>query len=64
MLTYCIQLIAFNAGYFTQNIVLAVQIGLAGTLLTSLVVVPPWPFFKKKPVKWLPAGSGFGASTT
>jgi signal peptidase complex subunit 1 len=38
--------------------VLAVYIGLAGTLLTFLIAVPPWPFFKRNPVKWLPAGSG------
>lgn len=57
-------LTSFNVGYMTQDIVLAIKIGLAGTLLTFLVVVPPWPFFNKNPVKWLPAGSGLGAITT
>ncbi|KFH43106.1 signal peptidase complex subunit-like protein [Hapsidospora chrysogenum ATCC 11550] len=51
-------LLSFNIGYAKQDIVLAVYIGLAGTLLTFLIAVPPWPFFKRNPVKWLPAGSG------
>jgi signal peptidase complex subunit 1 len=53
-----LQLIAFNVGYVKQDIVLAIYVGLVGTALTFLVVVPAWPFFKRNPVKWLPAGSG------
>lgn len=34
-------------------------VGLGGTALTFLLVVPPWPFYNKNPVKWLPAGSGW-----
>jgi signal peptidase complex subunit 1 len=41
-----------------QDIALALKVGLAGTALTFLVVVPPWPFFKQHPVKWLPVGGG------
>jgi len=48
--------IAFIVGYFLQDIKLALQIGLAGAVLTALVVVPPWPFFNKNPVKWIPVG--------
>lgn len=51
-----IGVIAFIVGYITQDIKLAVYIGLGGTALTFLVVVPPWPFFNKHPVKWLPIG--------
>ncbi|KAF4120285.1 hypothetical protein GMORB2_3086 [Geosmithia morbida] len=51
-------LLSLNIGYAKQDIVLAMYIGLAGTALTFLVVVPPWPFFKRNPVKWLPAGYG------
>ncbi|VUC26480.1 unnamed protein product [Clonostachys rosea] len=50
-------LLAFNVGYTKQDILLALYIGGAGTLLTFLVVVPPWPFYNRNPVKWLPAGS-------
>lgn len=49
---------AFLTGYFLQDIKLALQLALAGTVLTALVVVPPWPFFNQYPVRWLPvAGS-------
>jgi signal peptidase complex subunit 1 len=43
-------------GYFLQDIKLALYIGLGGTALTFLLVIPPWPFFNKHPVKWLPVG--------
>ncbi|KAI0389239.1 SPC12-domain-containing protein [Xylariaceae sp. FL0594] len=48
--------ISFLVGYFLQDIALALKIGLAGTALTFLVVVPPWPFFKQHPLVWLPVG--------
>jgi signal peptidase complex subunit 1 len=41
-----------------QDIKLALYIGLAGSAITFVTVVPPWPFLNKNPVKWLPvAGS-------
>ncbi|CBY00953.1 hypothetical protein IAQ61_011857 [Plenodomus lingam] len=48
-------ILAFVIGYFTQDIRLALYIGLAGTALTFAVVVPPWPFYNKNPEGWLPA---------
>ncbi|RCI10949.1 hypothetical protein L249_5314 [Ophiocordyceps polyrhachis-furcata BCC 54312] len=51
-------LLAFNIGYHYQDIQKAVYIGLGGTLLTFLLVVPPWPFYNRNPVRWLPAGTG------
>ncbi|KAK6855885.1 hypothetical protein PG995_008036 [Apiospora arundinis] len=50
--------IAFFVGYLLQDIALALKLGLAGTVVTFLVVVPPWPFFNRNPVKWLPVGGG------
>ncbi|KAI0177251.1 microsomal signal peptidase 12kDa subunit [Pestalotiopsis sp. NC0098] len=50
--------ISFFVGFFTENIALALKVGLAGTALTFLAVVPPWPFFNQHPVKWLPIGGG------
>ncbi|OAL51232.1 microsomal signal peptidase 12 kDa subunit [Pyrenochaeta sp. DS3sAY3a] len=47
-------IIAFLVGFATQDIKLALYIGLAGTALTFVVVVPPWPFFNKDPENWLP----------
>ena len=55
------QAISFLAGLFLQDIKLALFIGLGGTALTFLVVVPPWPFFKMHPVKWLPVGGMDGS---
>ncbi|KAK4455812.1 microsomal signal peptidase 12 kDa subunit-domain-containing protein [Podospora aff. communis PSN243] len=48
--------IAFLVGFYLQDIKLAVWIALAGTVLTFVVVVPPWPFFNRNPVRWLPVG--------
>ncbi|KAL7806464.1 microsomal signal peptidase 12 kDa subunit domain-containing protein [Trichoderma gracile] len=57
-------LIAFNVGYVLQDIVKCVYVGLGGTVLTFLVVIPPWPFYNRNPVKWLPAGSAFNTGGT
>ncbi|ROT38830.1 microsomal signal peptidase 12kDa subunit [Sodiomyces alkalinus F11] len=47
--------LSFMVGFTLQDIKLAVYIGLVGTCLTFLVVVPPWPFFTRHPIKWLDA---------
>jgi len=50
--------LAFIVGYILQDIKLALQLGLGGAVVTAFAVVPPWPFFNKNPVRWLPvAGS-------
>lgn len=46
---------AFIAGYVMQNIHITLWVGIAGAALTFLIVVPPYPFYKRHPVKWLPA---------
>jgi len=48
--------IAFIVGFLLQDIKRALFIGLGGTAVTFLLVVPPWPFFNRHPVKWLPVG--------
>ncbi|KAK3302080.1 microsomal signal peptidase 12 kDa subunit-domain-containing protein [Chaetomium strumarium] len=48
--------VAYLVGYFLQDIKLALYITLAGTAATFVLVVPPWPFFNRHPVKWLPVG--------
>jgi len=48
--------IAFITGYLHQDIKQALLIGLGGTAVTFLLVVPPWPLFNRHPVKWLPVG--------
>jgi len=51
-------LVAFVVGYVLQDIKLVFFITLGGTALTFALVVPPWPFFKQNPVRWLPVGGG------
>ncbi|KAK4242624.1 microsomal signal peptidase 12 kDa subunit-domain-containing protein [Achaetomium macrosporum] len=48
--------VAYFVGYFLQDIKLALYIALAGTAAVFVLVVPPWPFFNRHPVKWLPVG--------
>lgn len=50
------QAISFIVGFFLQDIKLALYIGLGGTAVTFVAIVPPWGFFRKAPIKWLPAG--------
>ncbi|KAL4753821.1 hypothetical protein BDW72DRAFT_168024 [Aspergillus terricola var. indicus] len=53
---------AFLVGYILQDIHLTVWTGLAGTLFTGLVVIPPWRFYNLKPEKWLvPSAGGTGS---
>lgn len=41
----------------TQDIKLTLYIGLAGTAITFLAVVPPWPMYNKNPEPWLSSHS-------
>jgi signal peptidase complex subunit 1 len=52
-----VQVISFIVGFFLQDIKLALFLGLGGTALTFALVVPPWPFFNRHPVRWLPVAS-------
>lgn len=45
-----------------QDIYLTLWVGLAGTALTMLMVVPPWPMYNESPEKWLPAKSGLAGT--
>jgi signal peptidase complex subunit 1 len=54
-LSSCVpQTIALIVGYILQDITLALYIGLGGTALAFIVIVPPWPFYNRHPVKWVP----------
>ncbi|KAL9126917.1 MAG: hypothetical protein Q9217_004112 [Psora testacea] len=54
-------LLAFIIGFTIQNIYVTLWVGLGGTALTFLIVVPPYPFYNKSPENWLPGG-GIGAA--
>jgi len=46
--------ISFVVGYIKQDIKLALYLGLGGTALIFAIIVPPWPFLNRRPLKWLP----------
>lgn len=50
------QVISFVVGFIYKDIHLTLWVGLGGTLLTALAVVPPWPIYNQNPEKWLGSG--------
>ncbi|KAE8132210.1 putative microsomal signal peptidase subunit SPC12 [Aspergillus pseudotamarii] len=50
--------VAFLAGYIYRDLHLTLWVGLAGTLVTGLAVIPPWPVYNKSPEKWLVSSAG------
>jgi signal peptidase complex subunit 1 len=46
--------VGFLGGYVTANFALMAYINAAGLAITTLLVVPDWPFFRKHPFNWLP----------
>lgn len=54
-------MVALITGYVQQDIYLTLWVGLGGTLLTMLAVVPPWPFYNQHPRRWLPSGRATGS---
>ena len=50
------QLVAFILGFALQNVYVTLWVGLGGAALTFLIVVPPYPFYNKSPLNWLPGG--------
>lgn len=46
--------VGFLAGYLTSNFALMAYINAAGLAITTLLVVPDWPFFRRHPLHWLP----------
>jgi len=47
--------LALVIGYVKQDIYLTLWVGLGGTVLTMLAVVPPWPFYNQHPQRFLPS---------
>uniref|UniRef100_A0A914WXL6 Signal peptidase complex subunit 1 n=1 Tax=Plectus sambesii TaxID=2011161 RepID=A0A914WXL6_9BILA len=47
-------IIGFVAGFITQQLSIAVYILGFGFLLSCLVILPPWPYFRSNPIKWHP----------
>ncbi|KAL8871025.1 MAG: hypothetical protein Q9198_007499 [Flavoplaca austrocitrina] len=55
-------LLAFILGFAQGNIWFTLWIGLGGTALAFLVVVPPYPIYNENPEQWLRANSGMSGS--
>lgn len=54
LIVWFAQILAFVVGISLQDVHLSLYTLLAGTVLATMVIVPPWPYFNKHPVKWLP----------
>lgn len=52
-LIHMVQFLGLVAGFIQHDIHLTMWITLAGTLVTLLVVVPPWPFYNRHPQSWI-----------
>ncbi|KAF8425655.1 microsomal signal peptidase 12 kDa subunit-domain-containing protein [Tirmania nivea] len=50
--------IGWIVGFILQDVTYTLYIGLAGSLLAVLAVIPPWPVYNRHPLRWLPAGAG------
>ncbi|KAI9315674.1 microsomal signal peptidase 12 kDa subunit-domain-containing protein [Dichotomocladium elegans] len=44
----------FVIGYVNQDLLLTIIIFGIGVALSLLVALPPWPFYNRHPLKWLP----------
>jgi len=47
------QLVAFVVGFYTQNIQNTLWLGLGGSMLAFVAIVPPWPYMNRAPARWL-----------
>jgi len=47
--------VGFVWGYICQHFSQTVYILLAGFILSCILTLPPWPMYRKKPLKWQPA---------
>lgn len=41
--------------YINQQFSIAIYSHLFGLGVASILCLPPWPIYKRKPIKWLPA---------
>lgn len=47
--------IGFVYGYMIEQFGWTVYIVMAGFALSCLLTLPPWPMYRRNPLKWLPA---------
>ncbi|XP_032050366.1 signal peptidase complex subunit 1 [Aythya fuligula] len=46
--------IGFIYGFITEQFGWTVYIFMAGVALSCLLTLPPWPMYRRNPLKWLP----------
>ncbi|KAG1657565.1 hypothetical protein FOA52_006765 [Chlamydomonas sp. UWO 241] len=46
--------LAFVAGYVTSDFMLMVKIMGGALAVNAVAVLPPWPMYRRHPLKWLP----------
>ncbi|XP_068550833.1 signal peptidase complex subunit 1 [Anas acuta] len=46
--------IGFVYGFITEQFGWTVYIFMAGVALSCLLTLPPWPMYRRNPLKWLP----------
>ncbi|KAG8556791.1 hypothetical protein GDO81_018207 [Engystomops pustulosus] len=47
--------IGFTYGYVIEQFGWTVYIVIAGFAVSCLLTLPPWPMYRRNPLKWLPA---------
>ncbi|NXY70870.1 SPCS1 peptidase, partial [Glareola pratincola] len=47
-------IIGFIYGYIIEEFACTVYIVMAGFALSCLLTLPPWPMYRRNPLKWLP----------
>ncbi|KPI41531.1 uncharacterized protein AB675_9351 [Cyphellophora attinorum] len=50
---YTCTMVALVCGFVMDDIYITLWTGLGLTLAVMLLIVPPWPFYNKHPVRWL-----------
>ncbi|ORX44173.1 microsomal signal peptidase subunit [Piromyces finnis] len=47
-------IISFTVGFCLKSVSISCKIMAVGIIVTALVILPPWPFYCKNPIKFLP----------
>ncbi|KAL6607546.1 microsomal signal peptidase 12 kDa subunit [Neocallimastix sp. 'constans'] len=47
-------IVSFIVGFVMQSVKISCYIMLAGIIITAVIILPPWPFYSKNPIKFLP----------
>ncbi|RKF73060.1 Signal peptidase complex subunit 1 [Golovinomyces cichoracearum] len=54
ILLISVGIISFVVGFILKDITRTIYISLGGSALVFLLVIPPWPIYKRHDLRWLP----------